>query len=237
MNTTNFCTALEQTISMVDVSGLLAEFGGQYGMGTHAISPIPTPEHPVGELGFLVQNWPAEWGEIYDEEGFGEFDPVPRASAMLATPMTITDIRAGKAGFDPDPRSDRIFELGAEMGRSHGFMVPIFGPNSYRAIVCFAGTGPDPDAAAQRDLRVAGIFAHDHIRALVSERVDVMGKLTAREIRALACAGRGMTDAATAAELGIPPRTVRFHLYNAREKLNTPSQAEAIEKASAMGLI
>jgi len=61
--------------------------------------------------------------------------------------------------------------------------------------------------------------------------------LTEREIEILTLAGRGLTNKAIAAQLGISDRTVQNHLANIFGKLNSASRTEAVMRAVSLGLI
>lgn len=237
MDLTGPLLALQQAPTLTALSRLLGEFGASLGFPTHVISPVPTEEMPVHDGWFLVQNWPAAWSEAYDSEGFADFDPIPRAAALLHAPMTLSDIRAGAAGFLPDPRSARMWALADSLDRGSGVLVPVFGPGGYRAIVCFAGPGPDPDPATLAALHMAGLYAHDRVRALrQADRPTGFG-LTARETQVLRHASDGLSDAQIAAEIGVSIRTVRFHFSNVRQRLGTETRAQAIALAARHGLL
>lgn len=219
------------------VSRRLAEIGRPIGFPTHAIGPLPTSVRPVEDAWFMVENWPKAWAHSYAAEGFGEFDPVPRAAAVLTRPMTISEIRQGAAGFLPDPRAGRLFELAAQLGMSCGLLIPVFGPQQYRALVCFAGPGQDPDPQTLAALHLVGLYAHDRIRELSRKRQQDVAALSQREREILVAAGRGQSDAEIAAALGITLRTVRFHFANIRRKFGADSRAHALAMAANLGLL
>jgi len=62
-------------------------------------------------------------------------------------------------------------------------------------------------------------------------------KLSAREIEVLRLAGRGYTNKAIGAQLGISDRTVQGHLTNIYGKLGVASRTEAVTRAIHMGLV
>jgi DNA-binding NarL/FixJ family response regulator len=62
-------------------------------------------------------------------------------------------------------------------------------------------------------------------------------QLTPRENQALQGLGRGLTNKAIAAELGIAPETVRDHVSALLRKLGASNRTEAVGKAEGMGLI
>lgn len=62
-------------------------------------------------------------------------------------------------------------------------------------------------------------------------------ELTHRELEALTLAGKGFTNKAIGAQLGISERTVQNHLARIFEKLQAASRTEAVMRAVSMGLI
>ncbi|MBX0326394.1 response regulator transcription factor [Oscillochloris sp. ZM17-4] len=61
--------------------------------------------------------------------------------------------------------------------------------------------------------------------------------LTARELEVLALLGRGQSNDAIAAALGIAPRTVKVHVQNILGKLGAANRTEAVSIAARQGLI
>lgn len=237
MDAIAFCASLQSLATLSDVSRKLSSFGAAFGFPTHVMSPIPTEDRPVGDGGFLVQNWPDSWHETYVSQGFARFDPVPRAAAQISLPMTIAEIYAGLAGFQPEPGSERILEAASALGRHHGLLVPVFGPGGYRGIVCYAGQAPNPDATARTALHMAALYAHERVRSLARDRQrDAVG-LSERELAVLQVASQGCTDLESAETLGISVRTVRFHFGNVRRKLGAANRQQAVAEAAALGLL
>ena len=233
----DFLLTLQSAGTTATVSRLLTQAAGPLGFPVHVIAPVPTEQFPMNDGHFLLHNWPDRWSEHYDAEGFAAFDPVPRAVPLISRPMTLDDIYAGAAGFVPDPRAQRLRELGATFGNTHALVVPIFGPGGYRGIVCFAGPGPNPDAATTARLHCWAIYAHDRVRALSAGEANAGLVLSDRERAVLRCARDGLSDAEAAQVLGISVRTVRFHFDNLRRKLGTSTRAQAVATGIAMGLL
>jgi DNA-binding NarL/FixJ family response regulator len=61
--------------------------------------------------------------------------------------------------------------------------------------------------------------------------------LSTREMEVLACLAQGKTTAQIAAELYISENTVKTHVRHILEKLEAANRAEAVSKATQMGLI
>ena len=105
----------------------------------------------------------------------------------------------------------------------------------------------EPIAQAERLLvdardvvQLAGLYFHTHATTRlggVSDPPAKTGVLTQRERQCLAWAAQGKTVADTAILVGIAPRTVVFHLENARRKLDAASMAQCVAEALRRGLL
>lgn len=88
--------------------------------------------------------------------------------------------------------------------------------------------------------RVVCTALGDEVVVFVEPLTDHGVKLDAlspRETEVLAHVAKGLTNNQIAAELGITFATVRTHLEHVREKLHASTRAEAVAKASALGLL
>ena len=60
---------------------------------------------------------------------------------------------------------------------------------------------------------------------------------TERQVEVLQCASNGLSNKAIARELGVTERTVKDHLTVVYLRLGACNRAEAVARASAMGLV
>lgn len=235
MDDIDFLACLESARTPQAVGAELSVRAAGFGLPTYAIGGLPSPDNPF-PTPFMVHNWPPAWHQQYEERGFGPRDPVLLAVQQHSGPLTISEIRNGLAGFMPSPEQLEVLDAARDLGRGEGFVVPIYGPQGYRGIVCFAGEGPEPDTRTRAILRLWAIYAHDRMRILHSEGNWDDGRqrsLTPREVEILSLARNGLADHAIAERLGISVRTVRFHVENAKRNLGCKTRMEAI--ASAVG--
>lgn len=65
----------------------------------------------------------------------------------------------------------------------------------------------------------------------------IIEELTNRELEVLTLAGRGYTNKAIGAQLGISDRTVQGHLARVFNKLEASSRTEAVMRAVSMGML
>ncbi len=206
-------------------------------MNTYAIGACPPPDDPYPGA-FTVSNWPTEWTEMYIAGQMGPHDPVQRAVQLNSVPMSLSEIRAGYAGFVPSAEEVTLLDAAARIGRSNGLAIPIYGAQGYRGIGCVCGPGPDPDPRARVVLQFLVWHAHDRMRALHATEGDVaLPRLSLREREVLTAARRGQSDDEIAQAAAISVRTVRFHFENARRKLEARNRTEAIVKAVQLQLL
>lgn len=202
-----------------------------FGLTTFALGACPHPgDHAPSP--FFVTNWPADWTEVYLADGMADHDPVLRAVQHTSDPVSLREIRNGRAGFTLTAEEERVLDLGARFGRSEGLVVPIHGAQGYLGFGSVCGPGPDPDARARIVLQFLLGHAHDRMRALhAAEQEALTVPLSLREREILVAARRGLSDHEIARRIGIAVRTVRFHFENARSKLAARNRTEAIAKA------
>jgi DNA-binding CsgD family transcriptional regulator len=220
-----------------EVGALLAAVLPVYGLKIYAIGGMPTESNP-NPTGFIYQNWPDLWQRLYFERNYASVDPVPRAAMVCAMPLTIGELRAGKAGFVPGPETDEYFAEAARLAGGKGLIVPITGPHGYHGIAVFVGDAEEFSAEARASLHLLAIYAHDRLLNLFGQAASLLDHpLSPREVSVLRLARGGAGDEAIAGQLGITPRTVRFHFENARKKLAVKSRAEALVKAVGLHLL
>ena len=220
-----------------EVGAVLAAALPEFGLRVYAIGGMPTEGDP-NPTGFMFQNWPEVWQRLYYERNYASVDPVPRAAMVCAMPLTIGELRAGKAGFVPGAQADEYFAEAARVAGGRGLIVLIAGPHGYHGIVVFVGDTEDFTATDRAQLHVLAIYAHDRMLNLFGHAPGSLDHpLSQREVAVMRLARSGAGDEAIAAQLGITVRTVRFHFENARKKLAVKTRAEALVKAVGLHLL
>ncbi len=125
-----------------EVGTLLATAIMPFGLKFYAIGGMPTPSDP-NPTSFMFHNWPDDWSRIYFAQDYASVDPVPRAAMTCAKPLTIGELRAGKAGFLPGPETADYFAAAQRLTGGKGLIVPICGPHGYHGIVVLVGEVED----------------------------------------------------------------------------------------------
>lgn len=144
-----------------------------------------------------------------------------------------------------DPRSGAPGERAlARLGLTCGVTAPVRLPRGRFAIVTWYGAlGADAARDIARrdgpDLLLIAHYALEIARRPLDgpEAPEDSALLSARELDCLTLAAKGEPDADAAARLGVTPRTIRFHLANAAEKLGARSRIHAVALAAQLGIV
>jgi LuxR family quorum-sensing transcriptional regulator LasR len=119
--------------------------------------------------------------------------------------------------------------LPAHLKETDGIVVPVHVDGEFVWYSGFAGREPD---LSQRTLSVmsAAVHAgHARFRELLDNKTP-RSPLTARESECLRWVADGKTDIEVGKILAISPRTVRFHINNAKTKLGVATRIQAVAK-------
>lgn len=190
----------------------------------------------------LISSYPKPWTERYFDLGYQQIDPVVwRASREHAL--------FSWGGDPPAPAGTRehrrFFEEAMEFGIKSGITVPI--RCGFGGMAAFTFSTDEPSARTEQLItrygdvvQLVGLYFHAHVTTRLSWKPALPGSepaLTQRERQCLAWAARGKTAADIAVLIGIAPRTVVFHLENARSKFGATSVAQCVAEALRCGLL
>jgi len=126
----------------------------------------------------------------------------------------------------------RLVELAADGGDA--FVVPVGNGEGARAAVVFAGPALQQTQFARALMFIGACAAMNHAIGLGMPQVPgkrAPGALTERETECLRWLSVGKSDSEISIILGISPRTVRFHIDNAKVKLGAATRIQAVAKA------
>lgn len=117
-------------------------------------------------------------------------------------------------------------------------VVPVHHGETMAWIASFAGEAASFDPLARSILVVLVYAAYARAREVVASKKEVgRPRLSARERACVSGIARGQSAVEISKLLKISPRTVRFHLDNARTKLGVVTRMQAVRKAVRQGLI
>ncbi|MBB4261343.1 autoinducer binding domain-containing protein [Bradyrhizobium sp. CIR3A] len=197
----------------------------------------------TGDIPLLISSYPRSWTSRYFDLRYQQLDPVVlRARAERDLFSWGGEARA-PAG---NQAQRRFFDEATTFGIRSGITVPIRGGFGQMAAFTLATSDRDVDldhlAGEWRDIvHQVGLYFHVHVATKLDtafvEPHPVGNELTQRERQCLAWTSQGKTAADIAVLAAIAPRTVVFHLENARRKLSAASIAQCVAVALRRGLL
>ena len=151
--------------------------------------------------------------------------PLVLHASTTDKPFLMSDVRAIKHYTDDQwwsffPAYFRGFD---------GLVVPIHDNGSLAWYVALAGAHPELSPRVMALLTVAAHAGYGRFKELYDPKKGD-GPLTVREAECLQLVAQGKTDAEIGGILKISPRTVRFHVGNAKAKLGVTTRIQAIAK-------
>lgn len=181
---------------------------------------------------------------------FNRIGPAIIYSAMGRAPLELFDTQRPFANHPFTLRaqgSDKPFvmskvkqELGAEdeawwaglpahLKETDGIVVPVHSDGELVWYSGFAGSAPDLSQRSQSVMSAAVHAGYARFRELLDNTAP-RSPLTARESECLRWVADGKTDIEVGKILAISPRTVRFHINNAKVKLGVSTRIQAVAK-------
>lgn len=177
--------------------------------------------------GFVVREAPAGWvgSPGYNYICFDQ-NPLLRAVEEGRTRFRFSDFA---------PHTDRAYapywEAFSEGGFADGLCAAAFGSRRRIASVHIGIADADPDPAAQDAISLAAVILAERLMAFEPDApLPAPPALGPRERDAMAYVAEGKTDWEIGQILGIAESTARFHVDNARRKLNAVNRAHAVAR-------
>jgi LuxR family transcriptional activator of conjugal transfer of Ti plasmids len=197
----------------------------------------------TGDTAMLISSYPKSWTNRYFRLGYQQLDPViirARGERELFT-------WGGAARAPAGSRAQRqFFDEATTFGIRSGITVPVRG--GFGRVAAFTLATGERDLSLERlvgewrdIIHQMGLYFHVHVGARLdaafAAEVHPEGELTQRECQCLAWTAQGKTVSDVAVLVEIAPRTVVFHLENARRKLGAASIAQCVAIALRRGLL
>lgn len=158
----------------------------------------------------------------------------------LLRPIMEGRTRYAFGDFAPhgDPRFGAYWDALGEAGVSEALCATSYGPKGAIASAHIGFSDRDADPA-RRSVQLAGLLLTEYLleAAVLADEPDPDPELTARERDCLAFVAEGKTDWEISVILGLAESTVRFHVDNARRKLDAVNRAQAAAKLVLMRLV
>jgi DNA-binding CsgD family transcriptional regulator len=175
----------------------------------------------------LYSDAPPELLKAIDLEIVYEHHPLVERALQSQAPFLVSELT-----HSPGHAGQRWTELLAEViKRGEGLVVPVYRGCEPLGGFSFGGERPDTSGIARSLLQVLGHAAVDRAFELRQGRGASALSLSVRETQCLRYVAIGHSDAEIGKMLGISPRTVRFHVDSAKNKLGVSTRVQAVAKA------
>jgi DNA-binding CsgD family transcriptional regulator len=188
----------------------------------------------------LASSGVAEWDRHMADQGFDKVNPCRRWGEAGRESFTWRQVQHWNRRFgEPHPRERELWGEAAANGMRDGLNVIMPGAAGEVLFTRMMTASPSIRAADRPLLEsLAIVFATLRHRLSQQTRERPLGALlTSRESECLRWASRGLTDRAIAQRLGLSPKTVNFHVENARRKLAAPNRLAAYHRALELGAL
>ncbi|MCC8977276.1 helix-turn-helix transcriptional regulator [Bradyrhizobium acaciae] len=189
----------------------------------------------------IISSYPRSWTRRYAEHDYQRLDPVIRRASRENKLFDWGSAAPDRTASQPERH---FFDEARTFGIKAGLTVPIRG--GFGRTVAFTlamdERSPSIEHPEQNLLEVIQLIAfyfHAHLSARTRGHPECSNPdiLTQRERQCLSWSAQGKTMSDIAVLVGISPRTVSFHLENARAKLGASSIAQCVAEALRRGLL
>ena len=179
-----------------------------------------------------------EWLQHYLASGYFDIDPVTQSGLVETLPFDWRDLPKDSKAVN------QLFNEAGEFGiGNQGLSIPLFDAQGERALFNINTSASDRDwdkckGPLLRDFHIISHFFHHRLMAEVANMPPLTDHdLSTVEIECLKWAAEGKSIWETSVILTLPERNVRYHLDQARRKLQCNTKIQAVAKAVAVGLI
>jgi DNA-binding CsgD family transcriptional regulator len=185
---------------------------------------------------FFFVDWPADWLELYDQNGWVEHDLLPIEARRRVVPFLWSDL--DKSRLSAGQRE--LIDAGLAYGWRDAFAVPVHGPGSLQGLTTMATrTSLALSASDRAVLEVMARTIWERCRASADFGMSPAEpvRLSPREVECLQWAAAGKSDRDIAKLMGIKPATAHFHVEQAKRRLKAKSRVEAVAIGVLHGLL
>ena len=233
-------TELEKGKGITAIESALIRFANGLGYSSCQLAWLRQPSSAPGviERPSLIGNIPAEWIERYWQHRYYDDDCIARTCLQSVLPVVWTC-----TPVDPlTNRQRRIAREAACFGLAYGVAIAVRGPRSLLTVLTVARYREIAHEDISRTLDTLSLGAI-HLNAAIivqlqPERIeDTTSALKPAECSCILWAARGKSTIEIGELLGMPERTVYFHIGNAMDKLGVSTRIQAVAVAIKAGLI
>jgi DNA-binding CsgD family transcriptional regulator len=187
----------------------------------------------------VAMTYSADWQKHYAQNDYVDIDPVVRAGIGGILPIDWATLDRAHPMVRRFFGEAQEFKVGGQ-----GLSIPVRGRHGEFAMFSVTSqmSGPQWERLKQRYMRDFMLLAYNfHTFALDAEHIEggeeYGNKLSFREAESLRWAAMGKSAWDAGQIMGVSERTVKFHLENARSKLQAMNTTHAVSKAISLNLI
>lgn len=184
----------------------------------------------------VITTYPKAWQDYYDANNAYAFDPIINKAFQ-------TEGAFRWDGLHHDERQIALRRESVRNGMEFGFSCADRGADGSMAILSFCGDHPiAPEPADWEQVAAAAALLASVTNRAVTRIIEAGARaygraLSKMELGTLQLIARGKTAREAANELDVKPRTIRYYLDRAAEKLGVESRKEVVLKAVAEGIV
>ena len=186
---------------------------------------------------YYATTYSKEWVSHYFAQDYAKIDPALHRTLTGILPVDWSTI-------DRRPKPIRkFFGEAVEFGVGRrGLSIPIRGLNREIAVFSLSANLSDREWSSysrhyMRDFQIISHFIHNRMVESLGLDPSPNAPILTRELECLRWTAIGKTKWEIGEILGISERTVKFHLDQARHKLNCVNVRHAVSKAIAIGIV
>ena len=197
---------------------------------------MPRPGEDQADC-LLINTRPREYIARYIEKNYIVRDPVVTELRRTVDPFSWSDLRA-KRSLSRSEKS--IMDEGQEFGATDGLIVPIMTPSGSLSVFSPCGEQPNLSSRARAAVELIGMFSVGALKRAVTKHPSnerARAPLTPREREIMQWVATGRSDEEIADLLTLTPRTVTWHVENAKRKLDAHRRTHAVVQALRFGEI
>lgn len=232
-----FVRAVRGATSLPSIKDTLSDATRAFGFDYFALIQRVDARLSIGPL--RLSDYPAEWVERLSATDYYVHDPVLIACGKSIAPFAWEAI----PGIISMSKHQKAYmENARAAGLERGYTVPIHVPGAASGLCSFVMTNgrelPDESMPAAQYL---ACFAFESARRLVAPqgavdasddgKIEVLSKLTQRQLDCVVLAARGKSSWVSGKLLGLSPDTVHKYLENAKRRYGVSSRTELVVRA------
>jgi DNA-binding CsgD family transcriptional regulator len=201
-------------------------------LGFHSLSILANER---GAPKVVYTNAPEESVQEYHSNNYVADDPL----VALGSNAIETHSAEELASRPMTPQQRKVFKFVYEKTDCDAaLIIPVVRSVHESGVIVFGGKQADMSPMSRAALTVLGHCVYGRLQELKARPVArCKTTLSAREREVLGWVAKGKCDSEIAIILGMSERTARFHVANAKAKLDTPSRVQAVTKALELGLL